>query len=867
MSAGPKPLFSDSLTIHQRPPGSGKTKTIVAIVGALLGNEPPEKGFAISRPHASGPKNQIPLVPVPRKLLVCAPSNAAVDELVMRLKHGVKRINGDFCKISVVRLGRSDAINSNVVDVTLDELVSARLNTATGTRASGDELQKVMVEHKATCEKYNDLKGSRDVGLSKGHASSAEQEHEMEVLKRRKQELGNQIDMIRDNNKTAVRDTDITRRRIQQDILNEAHVICATLSGSGHEMFQNLSIEFETVIIDEAAQSIELSAIIPLKYGCAKCIMVGDPKQLPPTVLSREAARFQYEQSLFVRMQSNAPKDVHLLDTQYRMHPDISSFPSQAFYDGKLLDGQGMLQFRTRPWHQSSILGPYRFFDVEGSHQSEQRGHSLLNVAEVDVALLLYNRLVTDCPEYEFKGKVGIITTYKAQLRELRKRFAQKYGNEIHKSIEFNTTDAFQGRESEVIIFSCVRASASRSVGFLADIRRMNVGITRAQSSLWILGNSQALQQGEYWAKLIQNAKGRNKYSDKSVIDLLRKPSGTFHGKCALEKDPVRDRTEDTVMTDITSLAPISAPGLRDLHSGPLVNKTSINTKEDIHRPVESLPSNGVPAAASYYHPSGGSNGLDSNKLCVYCGSFAHFPAQCDHVKAKAKNVGGCHRCGDISHITRHCAAERCLECGTWGHVAQMCKSSHKLSDQEKAQLSNEKERNNTRPFLQRGDNKRKRDTHDPAVPIVKSTRRTPPLPVSVHDARMGLKSQQIKGSGDDPIGAPALPSGHSSGPGDPLQAKRQNPMPIHGQPSPSVAARGPSNKGPSASNAPETNGSARPLGAGSVEFARVCLYLCLSRCVSTPRANDALGNTAIWLDERFKACSTSHDATAEESS
>ncbi|RJE17234.1 tRNA-splicing endonuclease, partial [Aspergillus sclerotialis] len=167
-------------------------------------------------------------------------------------------------------------------------------------------------------------------------------------------------------------------------------------------MFQNLSIEFETVVIDEAAQSIELSALIPLKYGCSKCILVGDPKQLPPTVLSRVASRFQYEQSLFVRMQANHPKDVHLLDTQYRMHPEISAFPSAAFYDGRLQDGPNMGSLRASPWHHSEHLSPYRFFDVQGLHQNAAKGHSLVNAAEVRVAMQLYERLVTDFRGYDF---------------------------------------------------------------------------------------------------------------------------------------------------------------------------------------------------------------------------------------------------------------------------------------------------------------------------------------------------------------------------------------------------------------------------------------------------------------------------------
>jgi len=252
-------------------------------------------------------------------------------------------------------------------------------------------------------------------------------------------------------------------------------------------MFRNLNVEFETVIIDEAAQCIELSALIPLKYGCSKCILVGDPEQLPPTVLSRSAQSFGYEQSLFVRMQKNHPNDVHLLDTQYRMHPEISSFPSKQFYNSRLLDGEGMASLRQQPWHASSILGPYRFFHVDGV-QSKQ-GHSLINTAELEATLKLYARLKADYKNVNFKGKIGIITTYKGQLIAMQRAFERTYGETITEEIEFNTTDAFQGREREIIIFSCVRSNDFHNIGFCGEKRRINVALTRAKYGMIIVGN------------------------------------------------------------------------------------------------------------------------------------------------------------------------------------------------------------------------------------------------------------------------------------------------------------------------------------------------------------------------------------------
>ncbi|TKA67128.1 hypothetical protein B0A49_09282 [Cryomyces minteri] len=381
-----------------------------------------------------------------------------------------------------------------------------------------------MKEHQAISEKLRLMRDKLDAGEAKGK-EAVDLKEEFDAIRRRKAQLGTAIDAARDNENVASRQADLNRKRAQQSVLDDAHVICATLSGSGHDMFQNLNIEFETVVVDEAAQCVEMSALIPLKYGCAKCILVGDPKQLPPTVFSKEAARFQYEQSLFVRMQANHPDDVHLLDTQYRMHPEISVFPSRTFYDGRLLDGGDMAALRKRPWHTSTLLSPYRFFDVQGQHQAAPKGHSLINLAEIDVAMHLFERLTKDFKTYDFTNKIGVITPYKSQLRELKDRFSRRFGQGIFETVEFNTTDAFQGRESEIIIFSCVRASPAGGIGFLQDIRRMNVGLTRAKSSLWVLGNSQSLVRGEFWRKLVEDAQARSRYTTGDLIGALQKAS------------------------------------------------------------------------------------------------------------------------------------------------------------------------------------------------------------------------------------------------------------------------------------------------------------------------------------------------------
>lgn len=731
-------LDNDAFTLIQGPPGSGKTKTICALVGAMLTGFT-KKPTIGPRPNTAHGAPKPP--PASKKLLICAPSNAAVDELVMRFKGGVTMLDGSFEKVSVVRMGRSEAINNNVKDVTLEELVSVKL-AATAPKGPGEDVHAVMMQHKATSEEVRNLRGSINDRRGKGETVPVSDEQLLDALLRKQRGLGGKIDDMREKQNTASRDMDLTRKRVQQEILDGAHVLCATLSGSGHELFQGLNVEFETVIIDEAAQSIELSALIPLKYGCSKCILVGDPKQLPPTVLSRTAAKFQYEQSLFARMENNHKKDVHLLDTQYRMHPEISLFPSKTFYDSRLKDGQGLAALRRRPWHHSDIFAPYRFFDVQGMSQAATKGHSLINLAEITVAMQIYKRLTMDVRKYDFAGKIGIITPYKGQLKELKRRFQHQYGDGILSKIEFNTTDAFQGRESEIIIFSCVRAS-TKGIGFLNDIRRMNVGLTRAKCSLWVLGNSQALMQGEFWRALVTNAKERKLYTDGDIVKMLNRQlltddmmkddvemmessdalSETLRGSTATESSMNEAVNQDPTPTSIKGVRDGARSSASSNQNTPLPSRPASDLsrqsstssvkrpdtkRQDLAHPnsrpeptrqnstnderiskgekqpgsgappskqPQPVPSAPSPSSNDGYDPSGGGNGLNDLHKCGICGSHEHFSSACDNVNALADQYGECRRCKAVGHTLTHCPETRCISCGAVGHTMEACKA------------------------------------------------------------------------------------------------------------------------------------------------------------------------------------------------
>jgi senataxin len=773
-------LDNDGFTLIQGPPGSGKSSTICAMVGAMMSSylKISNRPVGVSGSRVS----QAALPPAGKKILVCAPSNAAVDELVMRFKAGVRLTNGATEQISVVRLGRSDAINSGVKDVTLEELVNARLSAA-APREQTEDIHKVMMEHKETSNKVNELMNQISETRGRGEVVKPVDEREIESLRRKRTMLSGKIDSLRESQNTASRDAALSRKRMQQTILDSAHILCATLSGSGHDIFQSLNVEFDTVIIDEAAQSIELSALIPLKYGCSKCILVGDPKQLPPTVLSREAAKFQYEQSLFARMEKNHQKDVHLLDTQYRMHPEISLFPSKTFYDSRLKDGPDMAKLRARPWHHSKILGPYRFFDVQGMSSAASKGHSLINTAEANVAMQLYDRLVTDVSKVNFAGTIGIITPYKGQLRELKTKFVGRYGEDILKSIEFNTTDAFQGRECDIIIFSCVRAN-TKGIGFLNDIRRMNVGLTRAKCSLWVLGNSQALSQGEFWRALLQDARSRDLYTDGDIQSLLKRPlltadmmnadiemidvddassvSKTPHlserqgpGATTLPDRPSSSGSGSTDSSSslevlasktIPKLAPAQMRALSSItseskgetsrsNSLPQGSTTGSTKSEFKPKGVQGNPSstmghlsgisanNGV--GDNRFGPSGGRYGLNEKAVCNICGSANHFAHACDNAEARAASLGLCRRCQKPGHTYGNCTEPRCLDCGAMGHSSSTCTvlPSQRLSAESKAEVEQQElEYNRSRDRAREKRAEKQLAQQETTIPKIKTT-------------------------------------------------------------------------------------------------------------------------------------------------
>ncbi|KAF9561362.1 hypothetical protein CPC08DRAFT_750035 [Agrocybe pediades] len=559
-----KSMKTEGFSLIQGPPGTGKTSTITGLVARFLAKRP-RAAVPITVGKATAPSSPPP--PTAR-ILLCAPSNAAVDEIAQRIKDGYAGSCKSGKPVNIVRVGAEQALNNSVKDISLDYLVDQKLDALPkGSNDSGNEVRLVRQELEAV-KKQRGAKLDEMQNMTMKNSDPARRmtlEDEVKVLNSRRQNLIMKLDQLKDQEKSDSRTLNTLRRNTRREILNQADIICTTLSGAGHDTLENL--EFSMVIIDEAAQAIELSSLIPLKYGCSQCVMVGDPQQLPPTVLSQEATRFGYNQSLFVRLQRSRTDAVHLLSIQYRMHPDISILPSRVFYDGRLLDGPNMAIKTKQPWHSHDKFGVYKFFNISWGLE-ESNGHSIKNLAECRIAVDLYARLRQEFSSVDFDFRIGVVSMYKAQINALRTSFIDRFGRDIVGKIDFNTVDGFQGQEKDVIILSCVRAGPGlQTVGFLSDIRRMNVALTRAKSSLYILGNTPTLERSDAnWKKIVEDARSRSALENIDAGHFVRPfpPSATKEtakkkAVTTIPPTPPENNAQSNTSTT-TTIPPLSTP-------------------------------------------------------------------------------------------------------------------------------------------------------------------------------------------------------------------------------------------------------------------------------------------------------------------
>ena len=290
-----------------------------------------------------------------------------------------------------------------------------------------------------------------------------------------------------------------------KSILKSVDVVCTTCVGAGDELLEDFV--FSATVVDEATQCTEPAALIPLTKSLS-AVLVGDSKQLPPTVVSRDAVDTGLQISIFERMERLGVK-VSLLDLQYRMHPQIAAFPSLQFYGGKV---GSVPTPQDRPvvpgltWPSSDI--PIAFVEISGLETREPDGNSLYNKEEAKIAIGIVKKLLKS-GGLAGPGDIGVISPYAAQVRRLQEEYdvigKPKRNNldlteeDLMNELEIRSVDGFQGREKEVIVLCTVRNNSSSGIGFVADPRRLNVGITRAKRGLIVLGNRKTLSKNETW--------------------------------------------------------------------------------------------------------------------------------------------------------------------------------------------------------------------------------------------------------------------------------------------------------------------------------------------------------------------------------
>lgn len=484
-------LSRKAFVLIQGPPGTGKTQTILGLLSAILHATP-------ARVHSRGGLREIkrgPYLPLQEKYVMWGQASPWLtginprDEIVPKDgDDGVFPTTGNELKPEIVTSSRKYRVRVLVCapsNSALDEIVLRLLNT--GVRDENDHAYNPKIVR---------------IGLKPHHSVRAVS---MDYLVEQKLSCMNSTS-DKQKHGAAGRDRDSVR----SSILSEAAIVFSTLSFSGSSLFSKLNSGFDVVIIDEAAQAVEPATLVPLANGCKQVFLVGDPVQLPATVISPIAEKFGYGMSLFKRFQ-RAGYPVQMLKTQYRMHPEIRSFPSKEFYDEALEDGPDVKDQTVRLWHDYRCFGPFCFFDIHEGKESQPSGSgSWVNVDEVEFVLLMYHKLVTRYPELKSSSRLAIISPYRHQVKLFRERFQDTFGVESDKVVDINTVDGFQGREKDVAIFSCVRASKDKGIGFVADFRRMNVGITRARASVLVVGSASTLKKDEHWNNLLESAEKRN---------------------------------------------------------------------------------------------------------------------------------------------------------------------------------------------------------------------------------------------------------------------------------------------------------------------------------------------------------------------
>ena len=455
-------LWAKDVAIVHGPPGTGKTTTLVEAINETLMRE--------------------------SQVLVCAQSNMAVDWISEKLMDR---------GINVLRIGNPTRVNDKMLGFTYERRFE-----------SHPDYPQLWAIRKAIRE----LRSNRKKGSESFH-------QKMDRLRSRAAEI---------------------EIRINAELFGEARVIACTLVGSAHRLLEGM--KFGTLFIDEAAQALEAACWIPMRRA-SRVILAGDHCQLPPTVKSIAALRAGLGKTLMERIAENKPEVVTLLKIQYRMNEDIMRFSSDWFYGGQVesapqikyrsildfdhpitwidtsneenqitIEGEDALEDSAST--SSSVSAANQNSDLNFKEQFVGESYGRINKAEAELTLLTLAEYFTKIGKQRVLGDsidVGIISPYRAQVQYLKKLIKKyEFFKPYRRLISVNTVDGFQGQERDVILISLVRSNDEGQIGFLKDLRRMNVAMTRARMKLIILGNKDTMTQHPFYKKLWEYVEGLN---------------------------------------------------------------------------------------------------------------------------------------------------------------------------------------------------------------------------------------------------------------------------------------------------------------------------------------------------------------------
>lgn len=430
-------LESEVFSVIHGPPGTGKTTTLLHLIRQIAGAE--------------------------KKILVAAPSNAAVDWIAGLLNNAGLR---------VVRLGHLSRIDKEVLDCSLESLVFSKNDAK--------QIKKIRLQAEECKRKAGKFK--RNFGR--------EERNERKELYREAKELTAWAIEI--------------ENRLVEEVIDQAQVVCSTLSGADSPYLRGF--KFDYCIIDEAAQALQGACWIPM-IKARKVILAGDHCQLPPTVKSREAVKGGMEKTLLDMVRASG-LPMSLLDTQYRMNSTIMGFSNQWFYQNQLKAAAAVKNHRLKvDLDNRSTL---EFIDTAGCGFSERRKSKSGSFFNKDEYLILREHLDPLLHQlYPELPTVGIISPYKAQVQYIADDLEEE---KLPFPLEVATIDSFQGQEKDIIYISLVRSNETQDIGFLKDYRRMNVAMTRARKKLVVIGDSSTLGKDSFYTRLLDYVEANGWY-------------------------------------------------------------------------------------------------------------------------------------------------------------------------------------------------------------------------------------------------------------------------------------------------------------------------------------------------------------------